>query len=310
MQVSILIPAYNADHYIAETIESILVQTYPNFELLIIDDGSTDNTLAIIKSYAEKDPRIKVISQANSGIPNTLNKGIELSENEWICRMDADDLMMPNRIERQLAFIAENPDLAVASSYVYNIDENGKIIGQFRSKFTNKAVVEEYVRTNQLIGFHHPAVIMKKSVIQALGGYRNFSYAEDLDLWNRVAEQGYLVLVQPEFLLKYRIHSTATSVANVKQGTQQTNWIQECMIRRCQGEPEPTWSEFLVIQSQKPWWKKLDQQRKDLSHLFYKAAVTNFSKHEYHWLLPNLLGALLLRPRYIVDQVTSKIKFN
>ncbi len=308
MQVSILIPAYNAERYIAETIESILVQTYPNFELLIIDDGSTDNTLAIIKSYAEKDQRIKVITQANSGIPNTLNKGIELSKNEWICRMDADDLMMPNRIERQLAFIAENPDLAVASSYVYNIGEDGKIIGQFRAKFTNRAVVEEYVRKNQLIGFHQPAVIMKKSVIQAVGGYRNFSYAEDLDLWNRVAEQGYPILVQPEFLVKYRIHSTSISVTNAKQGIEKVNWVTECMIRRCQGKPEPTWSEFLVIQSQKPWWEKLDQKRKDLSYVLYKAAVTNVSRHEYHWLLPNLLGALLLRPTYVLNQVISKLK--
>ncbi len=309
MQVSILMPAYNAERYLAETIDSILAQTYQNFELLIIDDGSKDNTLAIAKSYAKKDQRIKVISQANSGVSNTLNRGIELIENEWICRMDADDLMMPNRIERQLAFIQEHPDIAVASSFIYNIDEHGRIIAQYQSKFTTKAVVDEYVRTNQMINFHHPAVIMRKSIIQAVGGYRGqFLVAQDCDLWNRVVEQGYTVLVQPEYLVKYRIHSSSVSIAKTRKATEQMNWIEICMLKRRQGEPEPTWSEFLEMQAQRPWWEKLNQERKDRSHILYKAAVSHFSKREYHWLVPNLVGSLLLRPVYVWGQVTSKMK--
>src|SRR3954451_4203431 len=101
MKVSVLMPAFNAEHYILEAVESVLSQTHTDFELIIVDDGSTDNTLSVVEPYARKDKRVKVISHPNMGISHSLNRALDLASNEWIVCMHADDIMLPNRIERQ-----------------------------------------------------------------------------------------------------------------------------------------------------------------------------------------------------------------
>jgi len=118
MRTTVIMPAYNAERYLAEAIESVLGQTWKDFELIILDDGSRDRTLEIAQSYALRDSRVRVESHTNMGIAPTLNLGLALSESEWVIQMHADDVMMPNRIERQLAFVAEHPELAVASSWI------------------------------------------------------------------------------------------------------------------------------------------------------------------------------------------------
>src|SRR3954466_9053437 len=129
----VLMPAYNAAAFIGPAIDSVLAQTVRDLELLVIDDGSKDGTLAIAQDYAKRDPRVRVVTQPNAGIAHTLNRGLEmLAGHGWVFLMHADDLMMPNRLERQSAFVAANPDLAVASSLVYYVNATGRTIGHGR----------------------------------------------------------------------------------------------------------------------------------------------------------------------------------
>src|SRR5688572_7470320 len=128
--LSVLMPAYNAARYIGPAIDSVLAQTVRALELLVIDDGSTDGTLALAQDYAKRDPRVRVVTQPNAGIAHTLNRGLELlAPAEWVFLMHADDVMMPNRLQRQAAFVAANPDLAVASSLVHYVNAAGETIG-------------------------------------------------------------------------------------------------------------------------------------------------------------------------------------
>src|SRR4051812_44688990 len=133
--VSILMPAYNAERYVAEAVASVLAQTHRDFELLAIDDGSTDGTLGILQSFAATDPRVRILSHENTGMGRALNAALERCRHEWVARMDADDVMVPDRLERQLAFVAERPGLVVCSTLVRYIDEGGSVIGQNRSEF-------------------------------------------------------------------------------------------------------------------------------------------------------------------------------
>ena len=140
--LSVLMPAYNAGRYIGDAIDSVLAQTVRDLGLLVIDDGSKDDTLAVAEERAKRDPRVRVITQPNAGIAHTLNRGLEmLAGSEWVFLMHADDLMMPNRLERQVAFIEANPDVAVASSLVYYINGAGETVGHGRSPFTDPAAV-------------------------------------------------------------------------------------------------------------------------------------------------------------------------
>lgn len=316
-------PAFNAEQYVSEAIESVLFQTHKDFELVIINDGSTDNTLSIVEGYAQRDGRIRVVSHPNMGMGDALNRALDLVNNEWIVRMDADDIMLPNRIERQIAFIEQNTNIAVAGTLVYYVDENGKIFGEApRSQLTSSTSVEEFVRRNKLkgvselealpsVGFphfmiYHPSVIMRRSVVKEVGGYRpEFWPAEDFDLWNRIIERGYTVLIQPEYLLKYRRHGSSGSVERIRQTSLKLDWIEACLQRRRSGKPELSWEEFLEIRQRAPWWKRLNQERKDLSRVLYNAARSHFSRREYHLFAPALLGATLLQPRFVLPRILS-----
>src|SRR5215217_7502095 len=167
--VSVLLPAYNAERFVAAAVRSVLAQTHGDFELLAIDDGSTDRTREILQMLAEEDSRVRVISHPNYGMGRSLNEALEAARHDWVARMDADDLMMPNRLERQLAFLAERPHVVVASSLVHYVDEDGNVIGKNTSAFTDPARVQEAVARNWVVGFHHPAVMMKKSVVRDVG---------------------------------------------------------------------------------------------------------------------------------------------
>lgn len=297
MKVSVTMPAYNAERFLAEAIESVLCQTFTDFELIIVDDGSTDSTLSIAESYAQRDHRVRVVTQPHGGISSGRNRGLAEARGEWIAVMDADDIILPQRLERQLAFVEKNPDIALAGAYAYNIDGSGKIIAQFRSPLTDRAEVRETIARNRLISFHHSAVLMRKDVVQSIGGYREqFDGIEDCDLWNRIAETEHGVLVQPEYLVKYRLHSKSHTIPRVRKLTLRRHWLEDCMRHRRRGAEEPSWESFLARRRALPWAIRFQQERKDLSWILYRQAVSAYVRGSHHSLLSNLVGALLLSP--------------
>lgn len=306
--ISILLPAYNGEKYLSQAIESVLQQTFKNFKVYLINDGSTDNTLKIMKKFAQQDHRVIIITHDNIGMGASLNKALELVDTEWIARMDADDIMEPIRLERQIDFIKQHPEIAVASSFVSYIDANNKVIGKSTSEFTNKEKVDEYLSKNKLIGFSHPAVLFKKDVILEVGGYRpQFWPADDIDLWNRVAERGYGILVQPEYLLRYRIHSESVSIKSAKNARIKVDWLKECMICRRSGREEPTWEEFLIKRQKMPLFQRINKERKDWAKTYYKAATFYFAQKKYIKFFHLFGKSVLLEPSYAIRQAIRKI---
>jgi glycosyltransferase involved in cell wall biosynthesis len=310
MPISIVMPAYNEERFLAEAIESVLAQTYRDFELIILDDGSRDRTLEIAQSYAQRDARIRLESHANMGPAPTLNRGLELSASEWVAVMHADDVMMPNRIERQLAFVAEHPELSVSSSWVKHIDSQGRVLAKDNSRLLTHEAVQDRYKANELIAFSHPAAILRKSSVQAVGGYRSqFRVNEDVDLWNRLLEHEYKILVQPEFLLQYRIHDGSASVAKARFCWRQVHWVKDCMLRRRRGDSELSWDEFVSRRKALPWYVRLNAERKDTAKVLYKAAVFQFARRKYIQVVPTVFAATVLQPSYTIRQIASKLLF-
>jgi glycosyltransferase involved in cell wall biosynthesis len=307
MPIFVVMPAYNAAAFIAEAIESVLAQTYRDFNLIVVNDGSTDDTLEIVQKYASRDRRVKMYTQANAGTAPTLNRGIDIADGEWIFLMHADDRMRPNRLERQLAFIQEHPELTVVSSLVRHIDSKGRVIGKDNSKLITPESVEKVVSANELIGISHPAVAFRKSAVLAVGGYRQaFWPAEDTDLWNRLAEKGYKILVQPEYLLDYRMHGNSASISRARLTRTKARWLKECMVHRRSGKEEPDWDSFLASLHSAPLLTRLNRGRKDMAKICYKAAVLHFAQREYPRLFINLLTAVALQPVMTLSLVASK----
>ena len=311
MTITVLMSAYNAARFLPQAIESVLGQTHRDFEFIIIDDGSTDDTLALTRSYAGKDSRIKIITRENRGFAPSLNEGMQKASGEWIARIDADDVMMPNRLERQIEFLQKHPDLVVASSLVFYIDGTDRVIGKNQSKFTTRQAVADCVAQHLPVGFHHPAVIFRKTVIESLGGYRSaFSPAEDMDLWNRVIDAGHAVLVQDEHLTQYRIHSSSVTVQKFRVSESKARWVEACIWARHHNQPEPTWEQMLAKNDDMSWARQLNATRREYGRAIYKAATLDYSRRQYRTFFVRIVAAILLEPWYVLPRILPQFKRN
>lgn len=208
--VSVIIPVYNSEIYIRDTILSIIKQSYNNMEILVIDDGSTDRSLEILNDLALIDSRIKVISRENRGLISTLNELISLSKGVYIARADSDDLYKSDRIEHQVKYLIDNPDIAVVGSSYKIINEKGQIISS-RKQFSDS----EMLRAGLLFGspLAHPSVMFNRSLCEReLYYHAGYMHAEDYELWVRLVYKNQLKISNiPKELFSYRIHSKSIS---------------------------------------------------------------------------------------------------
>jgi len=201
-QISVLMSAYNADRYISETIESVLNQTYSDFEFIIIDDGSTDRTKEIITGY--KDPRILYFYFENAGLSAALNKGLKISKGKYIARIDADDICYPNRFEKQYKFMEDNPSYAVCGSCTDVIDEVGDYIYTYNDiPTTNEEIQKQFEYKNCIV---HSSSFYKRENAISIGGYYEpiKQYFEDFMFFYNIIKTGKAYNFS-EPLIKYRV---------------------------------------------------------------------------------------------------------
>ena len=201
-KVTVVIPAYNREKYIAAAIDSILRQSFPHFELLLLDDGSTDESVAIMRTYT--DPRVRVVcNETNLGVPKTRNRGLELARGEYIAMLDSDDYAYPERLARQVAFLDRHQDYAVVGSWVSVMKEQ-----RSPKKIGILPVSADDVRARLL--FHcslsQASIMARTAVLQDYKYREQYVVCEDFDLWMRLAKTYKLANV-PEFLVCRRMHA-------------------------------------------------------------------------------------------------------
>jgi glycosyltransferase involved in cell wall biosynthesis len=307
MFLSVLLPALNAEKHLADAVSSVLAQTHPDFELLILNDGSTDRTLEIAERFRTRDSRIQVITHGNLGMGAALNQALEFAAAEWIVRLDADDIMLPNRLERQIAFLESHPRVAVAGSLVYYIGEDGRMLGAASSPLATPRDFARRQREGKPISLHHPSVIFRKDVVLAAGGYRpEFWPADDFDLWGRIAEQGHLILVQQEYLAKYRIHGASISIAAAAKAGRQLRWAKECAARRRRGLREPAYAEFVEIEQSRPLLARANHYRNDLAKVLFKQGLYEYSVRRYLRAAAVMCAACGLRPGFALPRLWTR----
>ncbi len=202
--ISVIMPVYNSAPWLREAIDSILAQTYTDFELIIINDGSTDETEAIIHAYA--DSRIKsLLNDKNRGLAFTLNRGIDEAIAPLIARMDGDDIAVPERFEKQFRFLQKQPNVAVLASVVSLIDDKGQHIGYWKEDRNNTSFeqIREFMPSNNCIA--HPSIMARTAVMKEFRYRDEQSQAEDYDLWLRMLAAGEIFHKLAEPLLFHRI---------------------------------------------------------------------------------------------------------
>jgi len=202
MSVTVLLPVYNGARTLAQALESVLRQDMDDFELLVIDDASTDTSAAVIERYAKRDARVTaVVHERNAGLASTLNEGLERARHDLVARLDQDDEALPTRLRKQRAFMASHPEVVVAGSFVRHMGATPSHDRTVELPRTPREVARVLPRENCL---YHPSVMLRRPEVLAVGGYRGeFKNAEDYELWLRLARSHDLANV-PEPLLRYR----------------------------------------------------------------------------------------------------------
>ena len=206
--ITVLMPVYNGERYVVKAVKSVLDQTFRDFEFLVINDGSTDRSIELIREF--DDPRIRVIDTENQGVAAALHLGIKEARGVYIARMDADDESLPNRLELEKRSLDEHPDIAVVHGSVEYIDSEGVPIFLERDEGHSNIVTKWLLNWKNVP--MHSTVMLRAAVLKLHGlNYRiEMNRAEDFDLWNRVARVGNFMYL-PDVLLKYRVHSENVS---------------------------------------------------------------------------------------------------
>ena len=237
-KITVAMSVYNNAPYLAAAIESICAQSFADFEFVIVNDGSSDESGAIIDRFAASDSRIRAIHQPNAGLIASLNRIIDEARGTLIARMDGDDIALPERFARQIAFLDANPAIGVLGTGCSCIDEQGKPHKyRFENVISTEEILDDLKNGPPLC---HPSVMMRTDVVRAVGGYhRAYAHCEDYDLWLRLSERVPLANL-PDRLLLYR--QSATQVSNRHAYVQKIGAAIAWMAHeeRVAGRPDPT----------------------------------------------------------------------
>ena len=214
--VSVVMSVYNGERFLAEAVESILCQTFRDFEFIIIDDGSSDETSDILAGYEKIDSRVSVYHQENKGLIASLNRGCGLARGQYIARIDADDVALPERLERQIDYLEQNPQVALLGSSIHNMDERGRRLSTLLLP-TGDVEIKERLFGLHDIPFCHVTLVFRTEVLRAVKGYRRmFVACEDYDQWLRIAERWHVANL-PEPLVNVRRRAHSFSFTNARQ---------------------------------------------------------------------------------------------
>lgn len=226
-KVSVVVSVYNGEKYLREAVDSILGQTFRDFEFIIVDDGSTDRTWAILQSYNA--PRIVLLrNQENIGLTRSLNKGLAAARGEYIARMDADDVSLPERLEKQVAYLDAHSEVGLLGTWIEIIGERGERLSVLRRPIEPPLITWSLLFDNCLA---HSTVMYRRSLVGKLGGYNPSRYAQDYDLWSRMSFETQIVNL-PEVLVRWRSHPDGISVQKLAQQEVFASEISARNIRR------------------------------------------------------------------------------
>jgi len=284
-------PVYNAARFLQHAIDSVLAQSFTNFRLLVINDGSTDDSAAILARI--RDPRLTVWNQSNCGLVHSINRGVAYALEQripYVARMDGDDLSEPTRLATQVALLEENPDAAACSCNCLYIDETEQVIGSSTVPISPTLIAWE-LRHN-LRGMVHGATTFRTDALGAIGGCRpQFIAAEDVDLFLRLSERHRLINA-PQFLYRIRLHPVSMSVANASGNSLYGLYAIDCAKRRRNGRAELDFDSFAARMS---WLQRRLCSKEQLVLALWRSGMPD---HRFHIVL-----GILLSPRRLVARL-------
>lgn len=304
MSVSVIMSTYNRMKYLEEAVESVLAQTHRDFELIVVDDASSDQTPCILDRIALRDPRVRVVHRAeNKGPAAGRNLALSLARNDLVACTDDDDIMLPDRLALQIGFMRDHPDVSVITSAAYIIDELGETIGVSIPHVDSDRGRRE-LNPSLFLELINPTVMYRKSHILSAGGYRDV-LLEDRDLWGRVVTSGYKISVFPEFVMRHRRHSSLMTT-NLQRMFEFGEYIDFNVLRRLQGQEEVSLDGFRTIMAAQPAMQRLARRRRNQAGIAFRKSTLYYSKRRWAPFLYHLATAIALEPAHYTKRILQK----
>ncbi|MBU2994050.1 glycosyltransferase family A protein [Octadecabacter sp. 1_MG-2023] len=241
-KLTVMLPVYDAERYLREAMDSILAQSFRDFELIAVDDGSGDKSAEILDGYAAKDSRVRVIRQTNGGVSVGCNAAIDAGSGQYLARMDADDIAWPDRFEKQVSYLDTHPKCVGLGTCFRIVDPEGRLLRVVSAPLTHEEIDARHASGKGLLSICNPSVMMRMDAVRTVGKYDvDFRSAHDIEIFLRLAEVGTLANL-PDILFDYRMHMSSIGHAG---RSKQLNfaWLAAKMAAQRRGtafsEPEP-----------------------------------------------------------------------
>lgn len=308
--VSVIMPVFNQEQYITETIESVLNQTFSNFEFIILDDGSVDDSAKIIREFANKDSRITALFDVNRGQGAATNALVAIAKSDWCIFLDADDVMLLDRIEKQVLFHSANPGIDASSSHMYYMDENSKVFGVSNYPFlkTVEECIDSRINKKIITCWYGSLMISKESFIDSGGLRTDIWPGLDLEFFHRFIDKGFVLVVIQDALTKYRIHSSSITNSNPIATVESISYVHHCINLRRAGKPEITRKEFDVMRANANFIKRLNRIRYSYAQALSKRASFAIMKRNFVEFSYLFATASILSPSYSFALIANRLK--
>lgn len=302
-EISVLMSVYNASKWLPQSIESILCQSFSNFEFIIIDDGSTDDSLKVIEGYSLRDKRIKVFHKKNTGLTDSLNFGLSKSKGKYVARIDADDFSEIDRLEKQYAFMEKHKDTVLIGTCFYEIDGRDNIVKNHRLPKIHKKLLKNLERYGKFMP--HSSLFFKKSASEKIGNYNDkFIKSQDWDLSLRLSEKGKIFCIR-EPLVRIRKHSD--QISNSKNGFSQPVYAFSstiCHFLRLTENFDPSQA------SDDQNWKQFTDwvhNRMIEEGFFHRRQIWSEIRRDIFYFRKNLVGLIKTFGKFILSESSGKI---
>ena len=307
--VSVVMPVFNQQNYLRESIESVLNQTYKNFEFIIVDDGSTDKSREIINSYARKDERIIALFQENQGKPNAINNGVAVSNGNLIAFIDHDDTMLPERLKKQVNYISTYSEIDAVSCHCNYINKLGTIIGTQKYYYLESVDDCKFAIENKIhVMCSFTGLMVAKEAYVVSGGLRDkFWPCDDLEFINRMIDSGFLLVIIPEILMNYRIHPSSTTAKKQWYLFKVAEFTNLCISLRRSNQKEISFDEFIVQKNKESWWEKYKKNSHNYSIIFLQKANFSLYTKRYLKFIMYFTSAFILDNKYVLIGVQKRL---
>lgn len=307
--MSVILPVYNQEKYLHETIESILAQTFKEFELIILDDGSSDKSAEIIRDFKNRDDRVKAYYKKNTGKSNSTNYLVSQAKGQWCAFIDADDVMLPGRLEKQVEWHKKFVGVDAFSCNCSYTNGEGSLFGTQRyTGLSTPAAFRLTIKKNKFITCSYTGLMVSRKAFIDVGGLDPvYEPCEDFEFVNRFVDKGLVLLVIPEVLMKYRIHPSAITIKKPLLVLDTIAFVKHNISLRRVSQPNISYQAFCTIRSKYPRLKKLNKQRFNYSMILFRNAGLAILSKQYGSFFLKILASVMLSPNYVFKKFRNHL---